>query len=80
MKTIKFNSYVSTVFNKSLDFQKHIDDLTENREQFTPAMMADKNDARLRLQMLSSLKSLARRINSLLDQVREENSSMKVED
>ena len=74
LKGIQFNTYVSTVFNKSLDLQKHLDDLIEHKEQFSYLSMQDVKDARIRGQMLSSLKNLAGRINKLLKLIQDENN------
>lgn len=74
LKTIQFNTYAGTVFNKSVDLQKHLDDLIEHKEQFGYLSFQDVKDARIRLGMLKSLKNLAGRINKLLKIIEDENN------
>jgi len=49
--------------------------LIEHKEQFNYLSMSDVKDARTRLEMLSSLKNLAGRINKLIDLIKNENNS-----
>ncbi|MFO8067445.1 MAG: hypothetical protein R6U11_07680 [Bacteroidales bacterium] len=74
LKLVQFNTYSTTVFNKSVDLQKHLDDLIEHKEQFSYLSFQDVKDARIRLGMLKSLKNLAGRINKLLKIIENENN------
>jgi len=75
IKTIQFNNYCVSVFSKSVDLHRQLDILIEHKEQFNYLSMSDVKDARTRLEMLSSLKNLARRINKLIDLIKDENNS-----
>ena len=75
IKTIQFNNYCVSVFGKSVDLHRQLDILIEHKEQFNYLSMSDVKDARTRLEMLSSLKNLARRINKLIDLIKDENNS-----
>ena len=75
IKTIQFNNYCVSVFGKSVDLHRQLDILIEHKEQFNYLSMSDVKDARTRLEMLSSLKNLAGRINKLIDLIKDENNS-----
>jgi len=75
IKTIQFNNYCVSVFSKSVDLHRQLDILIEHKEQFNYLSMSDVKDARTRLEMLSSLKNLAGRINKLIDLIKDENNS-----
>ena len=75
VKIIQFNNYCVSVFGKSVDLHRQLDILIEHKEQFNYLSMSDVKDARTRLEMLSSLKNLAGRINKLIDLIKNENNS-----
>jgi hypothetical protein len=75
VKIIQFNNYCVNVFGKSVDLHRQLDILIEHKEQFNYLSMSDVKDARTRLEMLSSLKNLAGRINKLIDLIKNENNS-----
>lgn len=75
IKIIQFNNYCVSVFGKSVDLHRQLDILIEHKEQFNYLLMSDVKDARTRLEMLSSLKNLAGRINKLIDLIKDENNS-----
>ena len=75
VKIIQFNNYCVNVFGKSVDLHRQLDILIEHKEQFNYLSMSDAKDARTRLEMLSSLKNLAGRINKLIDLIKDENNS-----
>ena len=75
VKIIQFNNYCVSVFGKSVDLHRQLDILIEHKEQFNYLLMSDVKDARTRLEMLSSLKNLAGRINKLIDLIKDENNS-----
>ena len=75
VKIIQFNNYCVSVFGKSVDLHRQLDILIEHKEQFNYLLMSDVKDARTRLEMLSSLKNLAGRINKLIDLIKNENNS-----
>jgi hypothetical protein len=75
MKGIQFNNYVNTVYNKTLDLDKHVDLLIDFKDQFNYLSFQDVKDASTRLSILASLKRLAGRINKLLNIIENENNS-----
>jgi len=75
LKVLQFINYVGVVFNKSLDLRKHLDDLIEHKEQFSYLTFQDVKDARIKGQMVISLKNLAANINKFLNLIKDENDS-----
>jgi len=69
MRPIKFITFIKKLEKEVSEMDRHVDDLTEHREQFRLENMTDVKDIRIKAGLLYRLKGLARTIDRLLSEV-----------